>query len=132
MRIGRRSSRLLTTNRHARTFVLIKQAVGSRDENGRWVAGVETSYPDLKGSIQPVDKSQRLQLPEAERLDEAISVFFKTTDRDAIRPLRVGSVQTDSDIIQADGLNWAVRAVDDWHDHGHITAICTRLEAQNG
>ena len=131
MRIGRRSSKLLTTNRHARAFVLIKQAVGSRDEKGRWVAGAETQT-NLKGSIQPAGQSQRLQLPEAERLDEAISVFFQTTDRDIIRPLRVGTKQTDSDTIQVDGLNWAVRAVDDWHDHGHITAICTRLEGQNG
>ena len=131
-RIGRRSSRLLTNNRFARSFTLKKQAVGDRsDSTGEWVPG-NTTETSLKGSIQPATKSQRLQLPEAERLDEAIAVYFKTTDRDDIRPLRIGTAQTDSDIIAIDNLNWAVRAADDWSDFGHITAICTRLEAQNG
>lgn len=130
MRLGRRSARLLQSNRFARGFVLISQAVGSRDENGRWVAGVETST-DLKGLVRPATNTERLQLREAERLSEAITIFLNTMDRDKIRPLRVGTAQTNSDKIFVDNLYWAVRAVDDWSDFGHIKAICTRLEAQN-
>ena len=71
-------------------------------------------------------------MPEAERLSEAKTVLFNTTDRDKIRPLRVGTSQTDSDVIVVDNLRWSVRAVDDWSDFGHIKAICTRLEEQDG
>jgi hypothetical protein len=128
-RIGRRSSKLLNKKRFSRNFVL-KQTSGSR-VNGRWVSGVPVETT-LFGSIQPASPKQRNSLPEGERLEDAISVFFRTTDKDAIRPLTVGTSQAESDVIIVDGLEWWVRSVDNWFDYGHVTALCTRKEGQDG
>lgn len=131
MRIGRRSSRLLETNRFARDFVLVRQAVGGRDIDGRWVPGNETSE-NLKGLIRPATDTERSQLQSAERLSEAITIFFYGIVRDKIRPIRIGLVQTDSDVIIVDNLRWAVRAIENWSDFGHMKVTCIRLEGQNG
>jgi hypothetical protein len=131
MRIGRRSSTLLRSDRFARDFVLVRQAVGIRDSDGRWIAGAENSE-NLKGLVCKATDAERSQLQMAERLSEAITIFFHTLARDKMRPIRVGSVQTDSDVIIVDNLRWAVRSVGDWSDFGHIKITCIRLEGQNG
>lgn len=123
---------VLTDKANIEPFILTKQAPGDRDETGVFVPGGETVFPDLEGSVQPLDGESRLQLPEGERLLDAICILFKTTDHDAISPLRIGAVQTDSDLITWDGLNWAVRVVHDMASYGHIEVFATRLEGQNG
>ena len=130
-RIGRRSSRIINKSRFSRAFTLIQEAAGSRGSDGIWTPGA-TSSSSLTGSIQPSTDEERLQLPEGERKSEAITVYFRTTDKDAIRPLKVGTSPADSDIIQVDSLQYAVRAVSSWFDFGHVNAICVRLEGQNG
>lgn len=131
MRIGRRSAKLLTKSKFARDFVLVRQMVGSRDSNGRWVAGAEISE-NLKGLVREATNTERLQLQIAERLSEAITIFFHSTVSDKTRPLRVGTVQTDSDIIIVDNLRWAVKTIGNWSDFGHIKITCVRLEGQDG
>ena len=113
------------------SFTLKKQVPGSR-EKGIYVPGAETIFPDLQGSIQPLDGKSREELPEGERLFDAICILFETLDHDAISPLRIGSVQTDSDIIVYNGLNWAVSIVHDMASYGHLEIFATRLENQNG
>ncbi len=130
-RIGRRSARILNGDRFSRNFTLTQQATGSRDSEGLWVEGAETSAT-LKGSIQPSTDKERLQLPEGERASEAITVYINTTDKDAISPIKVGTTQADSDIITVDSLNYAVRSVTPWFDFGHLQAIAVRLEDQDG
>jgi len=129
-RIGRRSARILNGDRFSRNFTLTQESTGSRVD-GLWVDGTQV-VTTLKGSIQPSTDKERLQLPEGERAMEAITVYINTTDKDAISPIKVGSTQTDSDIITVDSLDYAVRSVSRWHDFGHLTAIATRLEGQNG
>lgn len=114
------------------TFSLKKQAPGDRDSTGVYVPGAETITPDLNGSIQPLDGKSRNELPEAERLMDAICILYETLDHDAISPLRIGTVQTESDIIIWNGLNWAVRVVYDMALYGHLEIYATRLEGQNG
>lgn len=114
------------------SFTLKKQAPGDRNDDGVYVPGVETSFPDLHGSVQPLDGKSREELPEGERLFDAICILFETLDHDAISPLRIGSVQTESDIIVYNGLNWAVRVVHDMASYGHLEIYATRLENQDG
>lgn len=113
-------------------FVLKKQAPGDRDDNGVYVPGAETIFPDLRGSIQPLDGKSREALPEGERLFDAICILFETLNHDAISPLRIGTVQTESDVIIYNGLNWAVRVVHDMASFGHLEIYATRLENQDG
>ncbi len=114
------------------SFDLKKQAPGDRDDDGVYVPGTETIFADLEGSIQPLDGKSREELPEGERLFDAICVLYETLDHDAISPLRIGTVQTDSDIIVYNSLNWAVRVVHDMATFGHLEIYATRLENQDG
>lgn len=123
---------VLTDPANIEPFVLTKQAPGNRDSTGVFVPGGETVFPDLEGSVQPLDGKSRAQLPEAERLLDAICILFWTTDHDAISPLRIGTEQTDSDLITWNGLTWAVRVVHDLATYGHIEVFATRLEGQDG
>ena len=129
----RRPSRLLTSNRYAVSFVLVQYLSGSRNaDTGRWEKGLATRTPSCTGNIQPATTTERLQLPEAERLSEAIMIYFITMEKDDIRSLRIGLQQSPPDIIEYDGLQWAVRSVKDWHTSGHLEVLCTRLENQDG
>jgi hypothetical protein len=84
------------------------------------------------GGLQPSTDKERLQLPEGERAMEAITVYINTLIKDTISPIKVGLTQADSDIITDDGLDYAVRSVTPWNDFGHLKAIATRLEDQDG
>lgn len=114
------------------SFTLKKQGSGDRDDDGVYVPGAETTFPGLEGSIQPLDGKSREELPEGERLFDAICILFETLNHDAISPLRIGTVQTESDIIFYNGLNWAVRVVHDMASFGHLEIYATRLENQDG
>lgn len=114
------------------SFTLKKQAPGDRDDDGVYIPGAETTFPGLQGSIQPLDGKSREELPEGERLFDAICILFETLNHDAISPLRIGTVQTESDIIIYNGLNWAVRVVHDMASFGHLEIFATRLENQDG
>lgn len=112
------------------SIVLKKQAPGSRVA-GIYTPGAESSF-SIDASVQPLDGKSRNELPEGERLFDAICILFETTSHDAISPLRIGTVQTESDIIVYNGLNWAVRVVHDMATYGHLEVYATRLENQDG
>jgi len=113
------------------SFALKKQAPGDRGDDGIYVPGAETIWY-LQGSVQPLDGKSREELPEGERLFDAICILFETLDHDAIAPLRIGAAQTESDIIVYNGLDWAVRVVHDMATFGHLEIYATRLEGQDG
>lgn len=123
---------VLNDPRNIEIFALKKQAPGDRNDSGVYVPGAITTFPNLLGSIQPLDGKSREELPEGERLFDAICILHATTDHDAISPLRIGTVQTESDTIVYNGLNWAVRVVHDMATFGHLEIYATRLENQNG
>ena len=114
------------------SFILKKQAPGDRNDNGVYVPGSETTFPDLEGSVQPLTGKSREELPEGERAFDAICILYGTLDHDAISPLRIGTLQTESDLIVYNNLNWAVRVVNDMATFGHLEIYATRLEGQNG
>jgi len=121
----------LRNPRNIQTFTLIRQEPGSRDSTGVFVPGADIVDPDATGSVQPLDGQQRLELPEAERLMDGKCILYLTDDFDSIRPLRIGTSQTDSDIIQYKDIQYAVRVVHDMSDYGHLEIYATRLEGQN-
>ena len=132
LKTGQLSAKIVLRNpRNIEPFLLIKQAPGERDSTGVYVPGNESQY-SLDGSIQPLDGKSRNELPEGERLSDAICILFETTCNDDIRPLRIGSVQTESDIVVYNGLQWAVRVVHDMSTFGHLEIYATRLENQDG
>lgn len=122
---------VLTDPANIESFGLVRQDAGDRDETGVYDPGFDNT-DDLLGSVQPLDGKSRAQLPEGERLLDAIIILHKTTDHDLIAPLRIGKLQTDSDIIVWNDLKWAVRAVSDFASYGHVAIMATRLEDQDG
>ncbi len=122
----------LRNQRNIQTFTLIRQEAGSRDSEGKYVPGNDIIDPDASGSVQPLDGQQRLELPEAERLFDGKCILYLTDDFDSIRPLRIGTSQTDSDIVEYKGIQYAVRVVHDMSDYGHLEIYATRLEGQDG
>jgi hypothetical protein len=131
--VGRRSSRMLTRKRNIDPFVLWQDSGGTRNgaRPGIYVPGTLVDT-ELEGSIQPLTDKQRENLPEGERLAAGHSIFFRTTDGNAIRPLKVGSAPADSDyVIIKSGKYW-VRAVSDWALNNHIVALVTRDDNQDG
>jgi len=129
---GQMAAKIVLGNpRNTESFSLSKQSEGGRDDTGVYVPGVVTTL-NLQGSIQPLTGKSREELPEGERLFDAICILYPTLDHDAISPLRVGSVQTESDTIIYNGLNWAVRVAHDMATFGYLEIYATRLENQNG
>jgi hypothetical protein len=129
-RLGRKSARILTRNKMARSFIVRQETGGHRDAtNGEWLTGTWVNTT-LKGLIHPITDRQRMELEEGERLNEAISVIVATLNMNLIRPLKVGSTQAQSDVIIVDNINYWVRIVSDWSDFGHINVIATRQDQQ--
>ena len=130
MRIGTRTSLLSGNSRFGEDMILIQAAESDYDDNGRWieVPGTEIS---IRGNMQPATPDQRKVLPEGDRIEEAHMVYFKTDNRNQVRPVRVGTNSTDADVIIANGLRYIVRDVSDWSTHGHIEALVTREDGQN-
>lgn len=119
---------VLRDPRNIEPFVLRKQDPGDRDSTGVYVPGDDTDF-NLEGSVQPLDGRSRDNLPEAERLKDAICILFETTDHDQIQPLRIGVDQTDSDLIIWNGQSWAVRVVYDMATYGHLEIYATRIDS---
>lgn len=133
-KIGQNASKAVLNNPASiEQFTLIKQDAGSRVK-GIYTPGSDNTFPDEFGSIQPLDGESRQELQEGERKLDAICILFETSDYDAMAPLRIGTVQTDSDIIipLISGLQYAVRVVHNMSTYGHLEVYATRLENQNG
>ena len=121
---------ILNNPAFVKDIVLKRESPGENDSTGEYVPGSVTEY-ELKGSVQPSTDSERRNLPEGETITEAITVYITTRDRDEIRPLRVGTSPTNSDIIFVNSLNYAVRFSQDWSENGYLKAVCTLLDNQD-
>ncbi len=136
MRIGRQSARRIIRGRHFSSEVTLRvQAVGTRNEHGEYVNGA-TTETTLRASAEPSTlesmKELRLVLPEGNRIAEAFTFFLATTDQNLAKALRVGTAQTNPDVIVYQGLNYCIRSVKDFTDHGHIMIVATREDGQDG
>lgn len=131
VRTGVNAAKVVLRNpRNIEEFTLTRQAVGSRVA-GEFIPGAPT-VTTLEGSVQPLSGADRKDLPEGERLFEAKCILFETLDGSVVRPVRKGTAQTDADLVEYKGIQYAVRFVDDMSGYGYIEIHATRIEGQNG
>ncbi|MEE9451377.1 MAG: hypothetical protein V3V61_01310 [Gammaproteobacteria bacterium] len=128
MIIGNATSRLTTNQRFGDTVTLIKNT-GSY-VNGAYVDGTPQTI-SVRVHHQPSNADDRSNLPEGERLREAITVWIKSSDREFVRPVRQGVKNSKGDIFQIGGINYEVYSVDNFSLDQHIKAICMRIENQS-
>ena len=129
MIIGNHTQRLPTNIRFRTTFLLVKRDAGSYID-GIYQGGTE-EITTQTGNIQIANQDERLNLPEGERLNEAITVYVKTQDKSLIRPVRQGVNNSRGDIIRFNSLDYEVYFVDNFSINGHIKAIAMRQEDQS-
>lgn len=129
MIIGNKTSRLTNNLRFGSPLILIKNATGAYTD-GLYVKGADEET-EIVGHYQSATEDDRQNLPEGERLREAIKVWIKTDDRDLIRPIRQGSSNSPGDVIRISTLDYEVYSVDNYSNDQHIMAICMRIENQD-
>ena len=127
--LGLRSSQLITNPRFLKTVTLIKQQ-GGQYVDGLYVEGLEETTIQ-QAHWQPIDEDERLNLPETERLREALKIWVATTDKQLLRPMRQGVDNTRGDIIRIDTLDYEVLSVDNFSSNYHISAVIVRRENQS-
>lgn len=136
LRGGEKMSRIINSRMgRIQDVSLIKQTAGTRDENGEYVPGSVTSMP-LRAVVQPVtyqgSTTMREALPEGFRLSDYRYVDIYTRDADLLKPVRIGTPQTQPDVLEFEGLRWSVVDVTNWIENGHLVATVVREDAQNG
>lgn len=108
--------------RYRESATLIKQAAGDYNEYGEWVPGAETSSAITVESAPPSGARVRDIQPDGARLQDW-RTFWLYTD---VEPLRVGTGQTDGDVVQYDGIRYRVRHVADYRPHGPVEVLGVR------
>jgi hypothetical protein len=131
MIIGNKTSRLTTNLRFGLPVTLIKKGAGAYDASGLYQDGA-TEATTVTAHHQPATEDDRMNLPEGERVSEAITVYIKTDDRDLVRPMRQGVDNSAGDIFQIGGINYEVYSVDNYSSDKHIKALCMRRDNQDG
>ena len=134
-RLGITSARRVLNNPlFVETVVIRREATGSRNEWGEYVAGAEQSTT-YNASVEPLTASDAVEVrqivPEANRITDTIRVFVATTDDNIAKSLRVGTNQTNADTIEYAGLDYIIVRVTDFARHGHLNIVAVRLEGQN-
>ncbi len=131
MRIGGLTSRLPSSARFGEPASLIQTSGGAYNVDGRWSGEVETVL-DITACVQPASKDDRLIVDPGNRVDEMQTVYITSLNRNDLRPLRVGTSATNADVIVVNDLRYIVRGVQDFATHGHIMAVVTREDGQDG
>ena len=104
-------------------ITIIREGSGGDWVDGHYVpAADEDPAPTAKASIQPLNGRERLQLPESDRIRQAIKIY---TD----------SALQDNDIVQrdSDAKQYEVQKVENWAVFGvlqHYKAIGFLVDAQ--
>lgn len=126
-------SDIISLEEFAQPFVIRRKGKGIRSNSLNNPGEFEQIVPDINinviGSIQPLKGRDRLNLPEGERAAEGVVAYLK--DDINVESIRVGTNQSDGDSIIFDGINYLIRSVRSWHQHGHYKIIAIRLEGQS-
>ena len=131
MRIGRRTSRMITRTRYMINATLMKYNSGSYVD-GMYQSGVEEETV-VKVNKQPATSDDRANMPPNSNIEEAIRIYIPSTDRDLIRPVRIGdTVNTNGDVFVIDNIRYEVYTVDNRTENNHIKCICMRQDNQDG
>ena len=125
-RQDRMARRILEGRAFSETALIFRQEAGARNDYGEWVAGEEETE-SVRVATQPLTSKDAADLrdvvPEGSRLRDARRFWL----RPDIAPIRVGTGQTEGDIIEYDSTRYRVLRVERWR--GYIAAIGVREEA---
>lgn len=134
VRGGRRLARLCQEQFGESGLVLVREAPGTRNEFGEYVPGATTNTT-LSAVVQPIGLqgggTVRNILPEGATLSDYRWIDILVDDDQDVRPLRVGTNQTGSDVFQYDGFSWEIFDENVWDKNGHVEAVIVRKDAQD-
>ena len=109
----------------------IRYNPGSRDTAGNWVDGMAMSPVPLDVVTYPPEDAELRDLVDGNA--RLIAARWFIVQRDDISALRIGpTTQTDSDIIQYEGLDWRVRNVNPYYKFEFAQILGIREAAQSG
>ena len=115
---------------YKQTFQYFETTGDYDSTTGLWVEE-NSDLLDGVGSIQPVPKEEYHQmtdwLPEGARLKDAIMVI---TPEKLIPAENHDPNSSVGHTVIARGLHWRVVDVEDYDVHGHVEAICVRVDNQ--
>jgi len=134
-RLGIISARRMMRNGLLTESIVIRQeAAGGRNTFGEYVPGATGDTP-YDASVEPLTLADgnevRQILPAGNRITDSIRVFVATTDDNVAKALRVGTNQTNADIVIYDGLEYIIVDVTDFARHGHLNIVAVRLGGQD-
>lgn len=131
-RKARQSSRRLLRGEYGEDCEIVRQAAGSRNEYGEFVPGATTTEP-VRMAVEPVTGGvlfgggggeNRDMQPSGARLRD-VKRFFLPSNGD-VAPIRVGTSQTEADVIRYAGTEYSVVRVDSYEAFGHIEIVGMR------
>lgn len=120
-RKARQSARRLLRGEYGEDCEIIRQAAGSRNEYGEFVPGATTTEP-VRMAVEG-GENRDMQTSGARLRD--MKRFFLPTNGD-VAPIRVGTSQTEADIIRYAGTDYTVLRVDSYEAFGHIEILGIR------
>lgn len=123
-RKARQSSRRLLRGEYGEDCEIVRQAAGSRNEYGEFVPGATTTEP-VRMAVEPVTGGENRDMqPSGARLRD-VKRFFLPSNGD-VAPIRVGTSQTEADVIRYAGTEYSVVRVDSYEAFGHIEIVGMR------
>ena len=128
-RKARQSSRRLLRVEYGEDCEIVRQAAGSRNEYGEFVPGATTTEP-VRMAVEPATAGplsggeNRDMQPSGARLRD-VKRFFLPSNGD-VAPIRVGTSQTEADVIRYAGTDYSVVRVDSYEAFGHIEILGMR------
>lgn len=123
-RKARQSSRRLLRGEYGEDCEIVRQAAGSRNEYGEFVPGATTTEP-VRMAVEPVTGGENRDMqPSGARLRD-VKRFFLPSNGD-VAPIRVGTSQTEADVIRYAGTDYTVLRVDSYEAFGHIEIVGMR------
>lgn len=111
------------------TITVLRRGTGIRNQYGEFDQTQPDTILTLSGSVQPFKGRDRLDLPEAERVSNGIMIYV--SNKENIEAIRVGTGQTDGDIVVFQGINYLIKSIKDYNVYGHYEITATRLEGQS-
>lgn len=128
-RKARQSARRLLRGEYGEDCEIVRQAAGSRNEYGEFVPGAATTEP-VRMAVEPAASGllyggeDRDMQKSGSRLRD-MKRFFLPTNGD-VAPIRVGTDQTEADVIRYAGTDYTVLRVDAYDAFGHIEILGIR------
>jgi hypothetical protein len=103
--------------------IKLARALRSVSDAGLTVTTPYTVVPDVYGIVTPASQRQLNRLPEGDRQSAGISIISNIA-------LTAGGDYSAPDMVQYEGKNYLVNAVDDWIAYGYNHAIATMTDMQ--